>query len=63
MKFADLISDVFLNLTRKKMRTTLTMVGVVIGAVAVVTTTAAPASVTRQQSRRWKGHDIQRELW
>jgi len=38
MKFADLISDVFLNLTRKKMRTTLTMVGVVIGAVAVVTT-------------------------
>jgi ABC-type lipoprotein release transport system permease subunit len=38
MKFADLISDVFLNLTRKKMRTALTMVGVVIGAVAVVTT-------------------------
>ena len=38
MKFADLISDVFLNLTRKKMRTALTMVGVVIGALAVVTT-------------------------
>ena len=38
MKFMDLISDVFLNLTRKKMRTALTMVGVIIGAVAVVTT-------------------------
>ncbi len=38
MKTRDLLSDVFLNLTRKKMRTALTMVGVIIGALAVVTT-------------------------
>jgi len=38
MKTRDLFHDVFLNLTRKKMRTALTMVGVVIGALAVVTT-------------------------
>ena len=30
---------------------------------ADVTTTAAPASVTRQQSNRWKGHAIHRESW
>src|SRR3972149_6683500 len=28
---------------------------------ALVTTTAPPASVTRQQSRRWKGEVMQRE--
>ncbi|MBT5846740.1 MAG: ABC transporter permease, partial [Verrucomicrobiales bacterium] len=38
MKTRDLFHDVFLNLTRKKMRTALTMVGVIIGALAVVTT-------------------------
>ena len=38
MKTRDLLYDVFLNLTRKKMRTALTMVGVIIGALAVVTT-------------------------
>ena len=32
MKTRDLLHDVFLNLTRKKMRTALTMVGVIIGA-------------------------------
>ena len=47
MKFVDLISDVFLNLTRKKMRTALTMVGVIIGAVAVVTTVPDRAPVFR----------------
>ena len=30
---------------------------------AVVTTMAAPESVTRQQSTRWKGQETQRELW
>ena len=30
---------------------------------AVVTMIAAPESVTRQQSNRWKGHATQRELW
>lgn len=38
MKFRDLLHDVLLNLTRKKMRTSLTMVGVIIGALAVMTT-------------------------
>ncbi len=38
MRTRDLFHDVFLNLTRKKMRTALTMVGVIIGALAVVTT-------------------------
>ena len=47
MKWTDLISDVFLNLTRKKMRTALTMVGVVIGALAVVTTVSLGYGVSQ----------------
>ncbi len=30
---------------------------------AVVTKMAAPESVTRQQSTRWKGQETHRELW
>ena len=30
---------------------------------AVVTMMAAPESVTKQQSNKWKGHATQRELW
>ena len=30
---------------------------------AVVTKMAAPESVTRQQSSRWKGQETQRESW
>lgn len=40
MRARDLLHDVLLNLTRKKMRSALTMVGVIIGALAVVTTVA-----------------------
>jgi len=40
MKFSDITRDVTLNLFRRKLRTCLTMVGIIIGALAVVTIVA-----------------------
>ncbi|MHC4661074.1 MAG: FtsX-like permease family protein [Planctomycetota bacterium] len=40
MRFRDMLRDVTLNIFRKKLRTALTMVGIIIGALAVVTIVA-----------------------
>ena len=65
MKWTDLISDVFLNLTRKKMRTALTMVGVVIGALAVVTTVSLGYGVAQflEQQVRAVANPLTVEAW
>ena len=65
MSFTDLIADVFLNLTRKKMRTALTMVGVVIGALAVVTTVSLGYGVAQflEQQVRAVANPLTVEAW
>ena len=65
MKFTDLIADVFLNLSRKKMRTALTMVGVVIGALAVVTTMSLGYGVAQflEQQVRAVANPLTVEAW